>query len=357
MKRFISFLLIISFAIAVQAAEPGAVSIGTAHFGNLPEGGEVTLFTMRNSSGMVVSVINYGAIITEISVPGRTGMMANVVQGSRTLDDYMGRFPAAAVQGRFANRIAFGRFTLNGTEYQVTRNIGEHHLHGGSKGFARVLWEAEILPDAAQEAGVKLTYFSANGEEGYPGNLTASVTYTLTADNALRIEYSATTDKATVVNLTNHAYFDLTGEGRIGEHVLRINADRQTLSDQQLIPTGEIASVLGTALDFSTGATIGGQTALLVSEGGRAFDHNYVLNNGGGGLITAAEVYDPVSGRKMEVQTDQPGLQLFTGNPRGFCLETQHFPDSPNHPEFPSAVVRPDQPFHSTTVFRFGLVQ
>lgn len=345
-------LLVSSLACAAEAVDP---RIEQSLFGTLPDGGVVTQFTLHNHHGMTVRIIDYGAIITGISVPDDQGVAANVIVGSSSLQDYLGRFAAAAVQGRYANRIANGRFVLDGVTYQVTKNIGEHHLHGGTKGFARALWQATALPAQEHEVAVELRYLSADGEEGYPGNLSTTVRYTLTDDNALRLDYTATTDKPTVVNLTNHAYFDLSATGNIDDQVLWINADSYTVADAQLIPTGEIATVRGTALDFTTPTSIGARAALLdTNESPRQiFDHNFVLNGGGNALVQAAEVRDPASGRVMQVLTNQPGLQLYTGNPQGFCLETHHFPDSPNHPEFPSTIVRPDMPFASTTIYKF----
>lgn len=337
------------------AAEVADPRIEQAVFGTLPDGSVVTQFTLHNHKGMTVKLINYGAIITAIMVPDSNGVAANVVIGSDSLQDYLGRFAAAAVQGRYANRIAHGRFELDGNEYQVTKNIGEHHLHGGTKGFAKVVWEASALPAQENAVSVEMHYLSVDGEEGYPGNLDASVRYTLTDANELRLDYSATTDKATVVNLTNHAYFDLSAAGNINDQLLWINADTYTLADSQLIPTGEFAPVAETPLDFTTAASIGARAALIDSSQGQRqiFDHNLVINGGGSSLVKAAEARDPASGRVMQLLTTQPGLQLFTGNPMGFCLETHHFPDSPNHPEFPSTVVRPEQPFASTTIYKF----
>lgn len=348
--------LLLFFSSLVGAAEVSDPRIEQSVFGTLADGTAVTQFTLHNHHGMTVKLINYGAIITAILVPDSKGVAANVVVGSDSLQDYLGRFAAAAVQGRYANRIAYGRFVLDGTEYQVTKNIGEHHLHGGTKGFARVVWEASVLPAREDAVSVELRYLSVDGEEGYPGNLSASVRYTLTDENALQFDYSATTDKATVVNLTNHAYFDLSAAGKVDEQVLWIDADTYTVADSALIPTGEFAPVSGTPLDFTTPAAIGARAALIDTANGQRqiFDHNFVLNGGGGStLVKAAEVRDPSSGRIMQVLTTQPGLQLFTGNPLGFCLETHHFPDSPNHAEFPSTVVRPGQPFTSTTIYSF----
>ncbi len=340
----------------IGAAEVADPRIEQSVFGTLPDGTVVTQFTLHNHHGMTVKLINYGAIITAILVPDSKGVAANVVVGSDSLQDYLGRFAAAAVQGRYANRIANGRFVLDGTEYQVTKNIGEHHLHGGTKGFAKVVWEATVLPAQENAVSVEMHYLSVDGEEGYPGNLAAGIRYTLTDNNALQLDYTATTDKPTVVNLTNHAYFDLSAAGNVSDQVLWINAGTYTLADSALIPTGEFAPVTGTPLDFTTASSIGARAALIDTAQGQRqiFDHNFVINGGGSTLVKAAEVRDPQSGRVMQVLTTQPGLQLFTGNPLGFCLETHHFPDSPNHPGFPSTVVRPGLPFASTTVYKFG---
>lgn len=349
---FALLLLLSSLAGAAEAPDP---RIEESVFGTLPDGTIVKQFTLRNHHGMTVSVINYGAIITAISVPDSKGVAANVVVGSDSLQDYLGRFAAAAVQGRYANRIANGSFVLDGKRYQVTKNIGEHHLHGGTRGFAKMVWDASTLPALEQEVGVELSYLSADGEEGYPGNLSVSIRYTLTDDNALRLDYRATTDKPTVVNLTNHAYFDLSAAGKVSEQVLWINANTYTVADSQLIPTGEFAQVQGTPLDFTTAASIGSRAALIdtTQSQRQIFDHNLVINGGGSALVLAAEARDPSSGRVMQVLTTQPGLQLYTGNPQGFCLETQHFPDSPNHPAFPSTTVQPGRPFASTTIYKF----
>ncbi len=355
MKSFCIALLLLALSPLSGAAPAADARLVESAFGKLPDGVVVRQFTLHNHKGMTVQVINYGAIITTISVPDRQGMAANVILGSGSLEDYLGRFSAAAVQGRYANRIAKGHFMLDGAEYQVTKNLGEHHLHGGTRGFAKVVWEATPLPASEHEVGVHLSYLSADGEEGYPGNLRAGISYTLTDDNELRLDYTASTDKATVVNLTNHAYFDLSAAGKTSEQVLWINADTYTPADSQLIPTGEIAPVKATPLDFTTAASIGSRAALLEAPTPQrqTFDHNFVINGGGSNLVKAAEVRDPFSGRVMQVLTTQPGLQLYTGNPLGFCLETHHFPDSPNHPQFPSTAVRPGMPFASTTIYKF----
>lgn len=323
-------------------------------FGTMPDGSPVKQFTLRNAHGMSVKVITYGAIISEIRVPDRNGDTINVIAGADSLETYLERFPAAAVIGRFANRIAHGEFAIDGTRYELTKNMGEHHIHGGSKGFAKVNWLAEALAPVEGQASVKLSYLSPDGEEGYPGNLTVSVTYTLNDRNELRLDYEAITDKPTIVNLTNHAYFNLATEGGYKDHELWLNADRYTLAKSKLIPTGEIASVEGTPLDFTRAMPIGARESQIGDPRPGKYDDNYIINGGGQSLVLAARVYEPRSGRVMEVLSDQPGVQLYTGNKRGFCLETQHYPDSINHPHFPSPIVRPEEPFESMTIFAFS---
>jgi len=324
-------------------------------FGKLDDGTVVKQFTLRNAKGMTVRVITYGAIISELQAPERNGAMTNVVLGADSLDGYTGRgaVPGAVVLGRVANRIAGARFTIDGVEYKVTANAGTNHIHGGRKGFANVVWQGQALPVAEHQAAVRLTYLSKDGEEGYPGNLTASVTYTLTDDNELRLDYAATTDKPTLVNLSNHAYFNLAGGGDVLGHELWLNADRYTLADAQLIPTGELAPVRNTPLDFipQSGTLIGARVNELKP---RFYDHNFVINGGGTSLVLAARARDPRSGRVMEVRTTEPGVQLYTGRQGRFCLETQHFPDSIHHPNFPSTILRPGGKFESTTIFAFS---
>jgi aldose 1-epimerase len=300
-------------------------------------------------------------------MPDREGRLKSVVREIVPSEQGFQRgFPSsAAVFGRVANRIAGARFTLDGREYQVTRNNGAHHIHGGAKNFSKVVWQAS-LPRGAKSPSIELTYISADGEEGFPGRLTAMVTYTLTNDNILRIDYRATTDQATPINLTNHAYFNLAGGGDAVDHELTLNADRYTVVDADLIPTGEIRSVAGSPLDFRRPALLGARATQLGTS--RRYDHNFVHNrrDGDAALTFAARVREPRSGRVMEVWTTEPGVQLYTSiltppapnepAPRaGFlCLETQHFPDSVNHPEFPSTILRPGQTFRSTTEFRFS---
>ncbi len=354
-----------STLVALALAASSIHSSGESHvkrleeqeFGKTQEGAVVKLFTLRNAKGMSAKVMTYGAIITEIKAPDRHGAVTNVVLGAGDFDQYGKGFPAAAaVIGRFANRIAKARFTLDGVEYKLAANNGPNHLHGGRKGFAQVVWQSKALPASQHEAAVQFAYLSKDGEEGYPGNLTVKVTYTLTDDNQLRIDYESTTDKATPVNLTNHAYFNLAGSGDVLDHELWLAADRYTPADDQLIPTGEIASVKGTPLDFTTPTRIGARIDQLKPKPG-GYDHNFVLNGDGKSFVLAARASEPKSGRVMEVRTTEPGVQLYTGNHLkhgGFCLETQHYPDSVNRPTFPSTILRPGQTFKSTTSFAFS---
>ena len=330
-----------------------AMQVTEQAFGTMPDGTPVKQFVLRNGTGITVKVMAYGATITEISVPDRDGNFSNIILGSDNLEDYLKGFPSASVIGRFANRIKDAQFSIDGKTYSVTRNNGSNHLHGGKQNFKKVVWLAKALPAKDDEVSAQFTYLSADGEEGFPGNLTTVVTYTLTCDNALKIHYMATTDQPTIVNLTNHAYFELSGTGDYSRHELWLNCDRYTVADSQLIPTGELAPVKRTALDFSTFTAICARVSRITEPVKGFYDHNYVINGGGKRMVLAARVRDPHSGRRMEVSTDQPGVQLFTGNKRGFCLETQHYPDSINHPQFPSPIVRPGEPFSSTTVFTF----
>lgn len=328
--------------------------LAQSEFGILKDGSPVTQFTLRNANGMTVKVITYGAIIRAIQVPDRNGKTINVIQGADTLETYLGRFPAAAVIGRHANRVANARFSIDGVNYELTQNMGEHHIHGGRKGFAKVNWHGKALQIGEDSSSLKLSYLSPDGDEGYPGELTVSITYTLNDKNELRLNYEAITDKPTIVNLTNHAYFNLANEGGYKDHELWLNADRYTVAKSQLIPTGEIAIVQGTPLDFTQATTIGARESELGEPRRGKYDDNYIINGGSQSLVLAARVYEPKSGRTMEVLTDQPSVQLYTGNKRGFCLETQHYPDSINHPHFPSPIVRPGSPFKTETVFAFS---
>ncbi len=371
------------FLLNAPAAEPAATTAaetpkpaivaGTQKsvFGQLPDGTDVELYTLTNKNGAVAKIITYGATIVGLDMPDRAGKLANVVLSTDSLANYL-RFPlSASVMGRVANRIAGARFTLDGHDYTLNANDGVNTLHGGRIGFSKVIWKAEI-PTLAKDAGqaVKLTYVSKDGEEGYPGTLTTSVTYTLTDQNILRLEYSATTDQPTPVNLTNHAFFNLAGgTGDSNAYELLINADRYTVADATLIPTGEIVSVKDTPLDFTQPAALGARAADLP---GRHYDHSFVLNrekDAGQSLTFAARVTEPTTGRVMEVWTNQPGLQLYTsqlganasagrpgrgGRGAGFIvLETQHFPDAVHHDNFPSIILRPGETFTSKTEYRF----
>ena len=346
-----------------SAAQLSNERVEEAVFGRMPDGTAVEQFTLRNNNGMTVKIISYGAIVTEIQAPDRDGNTINVVYGSDTIEPYLDGFPAAAVIGRVANRIANARFSIDDVEYHVTVNHrGKHHIHGGDRGFAKVVWDAEALPVTENEARVRLTYVSADGEDGYPGNVTATVTYTLTDGNELRLDYTATTDRPTIINMTNHAYFDLGGDGDLSTHEVWLNADRYTLADNELIPTGEILSVTNTPLDFTTPEFIGARLDQIHEPVEGFYDHNFVFNGGvegvvntdGEGVVLVARVRELGSGRVMEVRTDQPAVQLYTGNPVGFCLETQNYPDAINHENFPSPIVRPGTPYRSTTVFAFS---
>ncbi len=324
---------------------------------------------------MEVAITNFGAIVVALKAPGRGGQFADVVLGFDSLDGYLKEHPYfGAIIGRYGNRIAKGRFKLNGVEYKLATNNGENHLHGGIKGFDKVVWAARDV-STPQAPALELRYTSKDGEEGYPGNLDVTVIYTLTEGNELRIDYSATTDKDTVVNLTNHSYFNLAGEGNgdILGHEMMINADAFTPVDAGLIPTGELKKVEGTPFDFRKPAAIGARINADDPQirYGKGYDHNFVLNRKGGGLELAARVAEPKSGRVMEVLTTEPGIQFYSGNfldgsvkgkggkayqhRYGFCLETQHFPDSPNKPNFPSTVLKPGGKYQTTTVYRFSV--
>ena len=331
----------------------------------------VEMYTLTNANAVEVKIITYGARVASLKVPDRNGKLADVVLGCETLDCYINDPYFGAIVGRYANRIGKGRFSLNGKEYTLPKNDGENTLHGGIRNFSRVVWTATEVKSGGGVA-LSLSYLSKDGEEGFPGNLSATVLYTLTDKNELRIDYTATTDKTTVVNLSGHSYFNLAGEGSILNHVMMINAGRFTPVDSGLIPTGELRSVKGTPMDFTTptriGARIDDPYEQLVL--GKGYDHNWVLDSGGGKLALAARVTEPKTGRVLEVYTTEPGIQFYTGNfldgsikgkgglvyqkRFGFCLETQHFPDSPNKPSFPSTVLQPGKTYKTTTVYKFS---
>jgi aldose 1-epimerase len=345
-------------------------------FGTLPGGGPVEVYTLGNRNGVEVRAMTYGATIISVRTPDRTGRIDDVALGFDSLEDYLTRARYyGAIVGRYGNRIAKGRFTLDGSTVQLTTNSGANHLHGGTKGFDKVAWTAEPF-ERDDSAGVRFTYTSADGEEGYPGTVHAVVSYTLTPRNELVVDYSATTDKATPINLTNHSYFNLAGRGRrdILQHQLTLHAMRYTPTDADQIPTGEIAPVAGTPFDFRTAAAIGARIDADHEQirHGHGYDHNFVIDgvapSAGPVLRVAARVVDPSSGRTLDVATTEPGVQFYSGNyldsarngfgPRtGFCLETQHFPDSPNHPHFPSTILRPGDIYRSTTVYTFGVTR
>jgi aldose 1-epimerase len=342
-------------------------------FGGTADQTAVELYTLTNSQGAEARIMTYGGIVVSLKVPDRNGKLGDVVLGYDTLEGYLKNNTPyfGAIIGRYGNRIAKGGFTLSGHKYSLAKNNGENHLHGGIKGFDKAVWKAAEVK-SSEGVGLALTYLSKDGEEGYPGNLSAKVVYTLTNQNELKIEYTATTDKETVVNLTNHSYFNLAGSGNILKHDLMINADKFTPVDHGLIPVGTLQSVKDTPMDFTqakaVGARIDQQDPQLIL--GKGYDQNWVLNKGNGRLSLAARVREPESGRVLEVYTTEPGVQFYTGNfldgtikgkggqvyqkRAGLCLETQHFPDSPNRPDFPSTVLKPGQTYATTTVYRFS---
>jgi aldose 1-epimerase len=354
-----------------QGGKKMTATLEKKDFGKTPDGTAVDLYVLTNANGMQAKIITYGAIVTELHVPDRDGKLDDVVLGFDDLKGYLAGHPFfGATVGRVANRIAKGQFTLDGKEYKLATNNGPNHLHGGLKGFDKAVWKAEPrqIPDGV---AVQFSHRSPDGEEGYPGNLSATVTYTLTNANELKIDYTATTDQATPVNLTNHSYFNLAGprSGTILGHELMLAADNYTPADATLIPTGEIRPVQGTPLDFTTPATIGSRINQLKGDPA-GYDHNYVLNGGGKSLALGARVHEPKTGRVMEMFTTEPGVQLYTGNfldgklkgkggvvyqkHQGFCLEAQHFPDSVNHANFPSVILRPGMTYTQTTVYKFS---
>jgi aldose 1-epimerase len=346
-------------------------------FGKTAGGEQIDLYSLTNKKGMEVSITNFGATVVTLRVPDRAGKPADVVLGFDTLEGYeSGKAYFGATVGRYGNRIAGGQFSLDGKTYTLPKNDGNNTLHGGIVGFNKKVWKAREIASKDGES-LEFSYLSADGEEGFPGNLSAKVVFTVPAErNELKIEYTATTDKDTVLNLTNHSYFNLAGEGSgdILDHVLTLHAKQFTPVDKTLIPTGELRDVASTPLDFTSATAIGKRINESYEQlvFGKGYDHNWVLvrSGSGNGLTIAAEAYEPKSGRKLEVLTTEPGVQFYSGNfldgtvkgkgnkayaqRAAFCLETQHFPDSPNHPNFPSTVLKPNSVFHSETVFRFS---
>lgn len=372
LKNVLASVVLIAVLCVATAAQKSA-TFSKEDFGRV-DGKKVELYTLTNRNGVEAKIITYGATVVSLKVPDRSGNLADVVLGYDNLDGYLQDTSYfGSIIGRFGNRIAKGRFNLNGVEYKLATNNGENHLHGGIKGFDKVVWSG-VPSNVANGANLKLTYASRDMEEGYPGNLFVTVVYTLTNSNELKIDYSATTDKDTVVNLTHHSYFNLAGEGSgdILKHEMMINANRFTPVDSTLIPTGELRAVRGTPFDFLRPTAIGAR----INEDeeqlklGRGYDHNFVINGRNGVMRRAARVFEQSSGRIMEVWTTEPGMQFYTGNfldgkpgkggkpyqiRYGFCLETQHFPDSPNHPKFPSTTVRKGARYQTSTIYKFSV--
>jgi aldose 1-epimerase len=358
-----------------QPLELGAITMNSVEakpFGKTKDGTPVTVYTLISARALKVRLIDYGATLISVETPDKNGKLANITLGFPTLEGYLQRHPYfGSTVGRYGNRIAGGKFKLDGKEYSLATNNGPNHLHGGLKAFDAVMWKAEPVKEPSA-VGVKFTYTSKDGEEGYPGKLDVTVTYTLTNNNELKIDYEAKTDKATVVNLTNHAYWNLAGAGSgdILKHELTINADKYLPIDDTSIPTGKPADVKGTPFDFTTPHAIGERIGELKKEPHKTkgYDHCYVLRGQEGKLALAARAKDPASGRIMEIFTTEPGVQLYCGNfldgsaggggykqHDAFCLETQHYPDSPNQPQFPSTVLRPGETYKSTTVHKFSV--
>jgi aldose 1-epimerase len=373
MKAYRYFLIAILLLITSAALANAQATVTKESFGKTSPGEAVDLYTLRNIHGVEAKITNYGGIVVSLKVPDRNGKFDDIVLGFNDLESYLKSHPYfGAIIGRYGNRIAKGRFTLNGVEYKLAVNNGENHLHGGIKGFDKVLWKGQHHRTKAG-VSVDLTYLSEDGEEGYPGNLQVRVIYTLTNNNELKIEYSATTDQDTVINLTNHSYFNLAGEGKgdILNHRVMINADRFVPTDAGSIPTGELRRVAGTPFDFlrpmEIGARINNDDEQL--KLGNGYDHTFVINGRPGRLRFAARASESTSGRVLEVWTTEPGMQFYTGNfldgtltgkagnlyPRrsGFCFETQHYPDSPNQPSFPTTILRKGGRYKSTTVYKF----
>lgn len=351
-------------------AQPG---ITKRAFGKTTNQEQVELYTLTNANGVEVRIMTYGGTVVSLKVPDRNGKLDDVVLGYDSLDGYLKNSPYfGAIIGRYGNRIGKGRFSLDGKEYTLSKNDGENTLHGGTRGFDKAVWKAAEVK-TKDGVALSLGYFSKDGEEGFPGNLSVTVVYTLTNKNELKIDYSATTDKTTVVNLTHHSYFNLASHGTVLGHEVMINAGKFTPVDAGLIPTGELRSVKGTPMDFTASNAIGARIDQPYEQLvlGRGYDHNWVLDRSSKNPLLAARVYEPTSGRVIEVYTTEPGIQFYSGNfldgtitgkggsvydkRSGFCLETQHFPDSPNKPGFPSTVLKPGQKYHTITIYRFSV--
>jgi len=375
--HLISFLVATGLLIAGCSEKKAGPSITSAEFGKMPDGQSVLIYTLVNSNGLKAKITEYGAALVSLEVPDREGKLADVILGYSSLEGYLNGDPFyGKTVGRFANRIGKGKFTLEGKEYTLPLNDGPNQLHGGKKGYHSVLWKSEIIEKDSFPA-VKFTYHSPDGEEGYPGNLDVEVIYTWNDENSLVIDYKATTDQTTIVNLTHHSIFNLRGEcdGDILGHILTLNASNYTPVDSTLIPTGEILPVAGTPMDFTTphmiGERINDDFAQL--KLGKGYDHNWVVDRKDSSLILAATVLEPESGRVMKIYTTEPGIQFYSGNfitgkfvgkcgkphmyRSGFALEAQHFPDSPNKPQFPSVVLKPGQVYTQKIVHNFSVEQ
>jgi aldose 1-epimerase len=369
---------VLAMLVLASCAQPpagkGTSNMKKMAYGKMPDGTPIDMYVLTNAKGMQASIITYGGAVASLTAPDRTGKYADVVLGPDNLEGWTKQTAyLGALIGRYGNRIGHGKFALAGKTYALPKNDADNTLHGGPAGFDKRVWTAASAESAEGQA-LQLTYTSVDGEAGFPGNLTAKVVYTLTENNELKIDYTATTDKETVVNLTNHSYFNLAGqgEGDILQHQVTINADRFTPVDSGLIPTGELRPVQGTPFDFTKSTAIGARIGQDEEQlkFGQGYDHNWVLNKGAGGLTKAAEAYEPGSGRVLEVLTTEPAMQFYTGNfldgsihgkggktyPRrsAFCMETQHYPDSPNHPAFPTTTLEPGATYHTTTVYKFS---
>ncbi len=374
MKRntVVAALAVVAIVFALGRYQQAEGKMRKQAFGKMADGRQADLYVLTNKNGMEVAITNFGGAVVSVKVPDRNGKLGDVVLGYDNLDGYINdKAFFGGLIGRYANRIAHGQFKLDGKTYNVPKNDGENSLHGGIKGFNTRLWEAKEIP-SKQAQVLQLHYLSKDGEEGYPGDLSVQVTYTLTDNNELKIDYAATTDKDTVLNLTNHSYFNLAGEGDILQHQLLLHAAKFTPVDATLIPTGEIRPVKGTPMDFTTAHAVGERINQDYEQLklGHGYDHNWVVDGNMGTLRPAARVYEAKTGRVMEVSTTEPGIQFYSGNfldgtihgkggkvyqhRAALCLETQHYPDSPNHPQFPTTELKPGQKFHSITVFKFS---
>ena len=373
----ISYLLIFLCLFECTKEETLMMKIKKLPFGKTEDGTAIDLYTLTNANGMTVKITNYGGIVTSIVVPDKNGNWGDVVLGYDNLEGYLKNNPYfGCIIGRYGNRIARGQFTLNGKSYTLATNNEPNHLHGGIKGFDKVVWQAKEIK-GEDTVGLELTYLSKDGEEGYPGNLSVKVVYTLTNDNALRIDYQATTDQPTIVNLTNHSYFNLkdAGASPILDHELMLEADYFSPVNETLIPTGEFRAVVGTPFDFKNPTKIGARIGTDDDQikFGLGYDHNFVLNGKAGELTMAGKLIESTTGRVMEIWTTEPGIQFYSGNfldgtitgkngtvyqyRHGLCLETQHYPDSPNHPNFPSTVLNPGEKYQTTTIYKFSVVK